>query len=238
MRSKAQAPADVLKTDSNESGSDTPGDSWNAIYGHDSHHPLLWDLINLRNQLDLCRRGGPDLPKDSLALALFDRATTLGLHTVHRWFALGFFNAAAKAVLDEDADFFREVARLIEERIKGNPVEQRVDLAVHHVFSELKSENKALPTKRQVRERALQWLAWDRALNRLGTNFVFTDVFDRDEYGRPKVRKSLLVAMRKELDLIPVQDWTKIFKRCGLSHLPHDRGGQPAHSKRRYCQLD
>jgi len=215
------------------------GDLLHATYGDDSCNPLLWHLINLRSQLELC--GGNKLPKGSLALAqaLFSRATSLGLH--HRWFALGFFDAAAKAVLDGDADFFREVARLLEQRISGGIVERRIDVAVHSAVNRLRSLTGLLPTKRQVREDALELLAWHNAINRLGPQFSITDVFDNfwdEKTGRPRVKKSLADAVKKELERLPAQNWTKIFKRCGLSHLPHDRGGQPSHSKRPYCRLD
>jgi hypothetical protein len=218
------------------SPSDKKGDLLHAAYGYDADNPILWHLINLRNQLQLCRSTERE---KSPALALFSRATTLGLNTVHRDFALGFFDAAAKALLRGDAVFFREVARLIEQRIKGHPVERRIDLAVHYAFIELQSRSEgSLPTKKKVRECALKWMAMDKAFERLGPKFVITDVFYWSEGGRAKVKKSLLAQMEKEFDLIPEQNWTKIFKRCGLSHLPNDKGGQPSHSKRRYCRLD
>src|SRR5262249_32811659 len=140
----------------NMNASDDKANLLDATYGRDSGNLLLWHLINLRSQLELC--GGNKLPKNALALALFTRATKLGLHSVHRDFALGFFDAAAKAVLDDDASFFREAARLIEQRIKGGPVERRIDMAVHFAFSVLQSESDSLPTKRQVREYALEWI--------------------------------------------------------------------------------
>lgn len=171
-------------------------------------------------------------PKESLALALFARATALGLNSVHRWIALGFFDATSKALLDGDAGFFREVARLLEQRT-GSRVEHRVDIAVHYAFIELRSRSGgSLPTKKQVRERALRSMAREKTLDRLGSPFVI-----RDEGGRAKFIKSLVAGIEKELRLLPDQNWTKIFKRCGLTHLPHDRGGQPSHSKR-YCRLD
>jgi hypothetical protein len=39
--------------------------------------------------------------------------------------------------------------------------------------------------------------------------------------------------IRKAMEQFPEQNWTRIFKRCGLAHLPNDKGGQVTHRRRR-----
>ncbi len=293
MRSKSQP--DLANTRGKGITSENKGDLRHATYGADSDNPLLWDLINARNYLELSRGTDSekdslplalapfaaasrpnletlgseilaydddpltvdlviaqnqlescctaDLPKESLALSLFAIATRSGLDPFHTKAILGFFEVAAKAILDGDGEFFREAARLLEQRVGARPFERRVDVAVHHAFIELQSRSKSPPTKKQVRERALYLMATWNVMSRFGRRVAIEQVFEASakasgEGRQAKVKKSLLSDIQKEVRRFPRQKWTRIFKRCGLSHLPKDKGGQPSHRKRVYCGLD
>jgi hypothetical protein len=221
MSNKSRGPGDKETSDKKRRGVD-------PVYGRDSCNLLLWRLLDLRDELEMCRRGierprqlvplvasvepstpssletllrkvfdfdddapsmadvvelvtNTDAPRESLALDLFNRARRSGDYQ-----ALRFFDDVAKAILGGNADFFREVARLIEQRIHGDPVERRVDVAVNQAFWELLLATRALPTKKQVRERAIY-------------------------RGR---------LMRR-------QKWAEVFKRCRLSKLPNAKSGRP-----------
>ena len=171
-------------------------------------------------------------PKAPLADAMFDRAEILGRDSGHWSIRIGFFEAASRAILEGDADFFREVARLLETRLNGPPY-RRYDLAVLHAFNSLHSRTGKLPTKKQVRESALKEIAMDDVMNRQPNGWDDCTHFPPDG-GKRMYKPEFLREVRKRIDLLPEQNWKVIFKRCGLSHLPNDKGGQPAHRKRPY----
>ena len=238
MSEKTKKKAGAKKPDSPR-GKELPleserGDSWLiAQYGEDSRNPVMWSLINAKFHLKTCSALEPDKP---LADAMFDRAEQMGRDSGHWSIRIGFYEAASKAILAGDAEFFREVARLLETRIEGPP-ERRVDLALNHAFARLHALEGKLPTKKQVRDAALREMALSNVLGRMPGPSAWMDAHyfpggtDRASL-KPEVRKEV----DQEIERIPEQNWTALFKRCGLSNLPNDKGGQPSHSKRRYCR--
>jgi hypothetical protein len=161
---------------------------------------------------------------------------------------LPFYEAVSKAVLEGDGKFFREVGRLLEKRVKGS-VDRRTDLEVAQAFATLRAraerENSPLPTKKQVREAAQFSMALTNILQR--TSPSLAGVLQRKDgpgsahalsyYPRenvaPPFSAKMIKQVKAEVDLLPEQNWTAIFKRCGLAHLPNDKGGQPAQRRNR-----
>ena len=204
-----------------------------ARYGEDARNPIMWALINARHHLKMCSKLEPEKP---LANAMFDRAEQQGRDSVHWSIRIGFYEAASKAILEGDADFFREVTRLLETRIEGPP-ERRIDVEVEFAFTMLRTRIGELPTKKQVREAALWSMALSNVIKRRATPNAWNDMhyFPSGE-GRAQLKPEVVKEVRKEIERLPEQRWTAIFKRCGLSNLPNDKGGQPSQSKRRYCR--
>jgi len=133
-----------------------------------------------------------------------------------------FYDWATIAVRRRDATFFKEVARLLEDKIEP----QKEDFAALHAimaYKELKELGKD-PTKRDVRERAIRkWKTWN----------VIIKKRERPWNGEMPTNLELV------LEKIPRQNWTRVFKRIGLSDLPSSKGGQPSHKKGPlppYCQ--
>jgi len=213
---------------------DDRGDRWlDAQYGEDARNPIMWALINAHTHLDQCNSLKPE---QRLIDTLIDYAERLGRDSAHWGIRMGFFEAAAKAILAGDAEFFREVARLLESRIKGPP-ERRVDLAVNHAFGRLRRHEGKLPTKKQVREAALWDMAFSNVLQRKPGPNPWEEMTFFPSGNKPRrLKPSIIKEVNAEVQLLPEQNWTVIFKRCGLSNLPNDRGGQPSHRKRPYSQ--
>jgi hypothetical protein len=202
-----------------------------ACHGRDARNPILWLLIVGRYHLETCRVLDPDKP---LASALFERSARRdGLHT-RGAIQLGFFEAAANAILKRDSSFFREVARLLEQRIGRGP-ERRIDDAAITCVTILEARTGSLPTKRDVRECVRELIATDRVMGRTKWRTI-GDIYEFPTGGgKARLKPALSNEIEKELaGSFPKQDWTKIWKRCGLSHLPADKGGQPTHKKQRY----
>lgn len=207
-----------------------------ARFGKDTNHPILWPLINAQNSLRdaqfVAKSRGLEWSSPIISLVRHGVRKGGSLDSGHVDIAIGFFNAAAKALLARDSGFFRETARLIDQRL--SLVEHRIDEAVLTCLTIIESRlehgrEKRRPTKREVREMALHWIAEKDAMCRLHPRF-FSELVEYGSDGRMKYKKTFADAIKKrEGELQHSFDWTLIFKRCGLSKLPSDRGGQPAH---------
>lgn len=195
-----------------------------SMYGEDARNPLLWQLVNAREHLEISQK--LDDPKIPLILSLVQRALRKGgnSESVHFSIATGFFEDVANAVMKRDVGFFKDVARLLGERVGGEP-HLKMDLIVQTCFTILRARSPSLPTKKAIRDMALRWLAEQNILNRGGKQRNFFDMM------QPSVRAEV----ETELKLLQRRDqnrqwnWTQIFKRCCLSDLPSDKGGKPSH---------
>jgi hypothetical protein len=205
-----------------------------ARYGDDSRNPLMGLVELARRDLGLCQQAAPDQPLVSTlidATAEFDRPSDAWRE---RW---GFHEAAAQALRAGDADFFREVARLLETRIDAPP-EQRFDLEVARAFTILRAKlgrlTGQLPTKKQVRETALRAIARDNVMQAQGPKETWLEkCYYQDASGQTQMRPEIRKAVEKEVRRLPEQNWTLIFKRCGLADLPNDKGGQRTHRRQK-----
>lgn len=204
--------------------------SLKASHGDDAHNPVLWLLIVARDHLKTCRVLDADKP---LASALFERSVRRdGLHT-RGAIQLGFFEAAARAVIEGNASFFVEVARLLTHLSHPLPVQQAMDEAVFQSFRTLERRNDGLPTKKQVRDMAETLVATDRALRHIKWRFI-TDIYEPAGKSGLRWKPKIQQEIDKEYTRLPVTNWTVVFKRCGLARLPSNKGGQPSHKKRSY----
>lgn len=208
-----------------------------ARYGEDARNPVMWDLINAKHHLETCRALEPKKP---LADAMFDRAEQQGRDSVHWGIRIGFYETTSKAILAGDSGFFREVARLLETRVDGTP-ERRFDLEVEAAFNILRERlgrsTGKLPTKKQVKELALWNVAFSNVLDRMTGPNPWDEMHHFPGGNeRARLKPDAAKQIEKEIERLPEQNWTAIFKRCGLANLPNDKGGQPSHRRRRYCR--
>jgi len=207
--------------------------SWSEMrYGKAAANPLFWDILNARNALTLCdeRRGSL---RPTLMLQLVRRA----LATRHEWIDLGFFEAAAKALKHDDAQFFKESAKILEQHI-GRVPRHSMDLMAAQCLMIAQSRGQ-IPTKRELREMCLHYRAEVIVYSRLGGK---PDKFFHFPPGAAEIaiRPTAKAEVEKELVRLKTMDarrtwnWTQIFKRAGAAELPADKGGQPSHKAVRY----
>jgi hypothetical protein len=194
-----------------------------AQYGEDANNPLLWQLLDLKTRLEA--NGNPD---QAIILALMSKMRESLGKGDPQWQSEAFTAAVEQAVLTRDGDFFREVARMLETRI-GAPY-RRVDLEVSRAFltlhSHAESEGRGLPTKREVREAALFSIALRDFEGRQNPPLSDEQMYDYDEEGVPQLKQEIARVVHREIERLPEQNWTRIFKRCGLAHLAEDSGGR------------
>jgi hypothetical protein len=92
------------------------------------------------------------------------------------------------------------------------------------------------PTKKDLRQACLRWVAKQQVSARFGRNV--TKIFEFKD-GQLVYRARAQAEFEKELDKLQKMDanrswnWTQIFKRVGAAHLPADKGGQPSHKHNR-----
>jgi hypothetical protein len=196
-----------------------------AEFGEDAENPLLWQLLDLKMRLEAnakCDPGGPT------TVALANRLREGHGKGDPMWRSEAFMAAVEQAVLNRDAEFFREVARLLETHIAGP--HRRIDLEVSRAFYDLcdqaRHEERELPTKREVREAALYSIALEDYQRRHHPLQTWEQMHEFDEEGVPRLKPEFARAVRREIDQFPEQNWTRIFKRCGLDHLAEDKGGR------------
>jgi len=208
-------------------------DAYNrARYGSDSQSPLFWILENLHaNDMHThyclaekkIRISSPAADYINALLEEWKRNQEWDeLSTDLEWLPASlFFDLATIAVRRRDAAFFEEVARILREKI----VPRQEDMAGRHVlvaYEEVKQPGSE-PTKKEVRERALRKWATQRViLRRVKTT-------GRPWNGNMPTEREVLA----EQERLPRQDWTEVFRRCGLGDLPSDKGGRPSHKRHR-----
>jgi len=205
-----------------------------AIYGDDALNELLWDLRSAKSDVEFCHELAPHAP---IISAMITRIQARGPDEDQKTLLPDFYEAVSKALLDSDAGFFREVARLLETRLEGPP-ERRLDMEVVRAFNFLRARAKwrkePLPTKCRVREVALRLIAFSNVMNRRGSPEKPARVGLLSGVNwRTQLEPEILEAVEREIELLPEQNWTRIFERCGLADLPADKGGQPRHRQRR-----
>jgi hypothetical protein len=132
----------------------------------------------------------------------------------------------AKAIIEWDSDFFREIAEAMDfaERRELEPLRfvflaMRELLFRHSSFAEI--------TKRDVR--LLAQRLW--ATERLSGLAKYADPAKRELLIAitGKAPPAIEAAIKTEIENQPKQDWTKLFKKAGLQDLRADPGGQPTH---------
>jgi hypothetical protein len=133
----------------------------------------------------------------------------------------------AKAIIEWNSDFFRELADAMDfaERRELEPL-RFIFLAMRELLFRRASITEI--TKRDVRLLAQRWWATERLS---GPN----------DYAHSERQRELLVAItgkaspaiemaiKTEIENLPQQDWSKLFKKAGLQDLRADPGGQPTH---------
>jgi hypothetical protein len=206
-----------------------------ARYGAESQSPLFWvleklhgpygetyDYLHMHGVRGINASTEPDNYVDALYRAWKDEQELDGFPADFESLPPSlFYDWATIAVRRRDAGFFKEVARLLEDKIKP----QKEDLAARFAimaYGEFRELGKD-PTKRDVRERAIAIWKWWNVIPKWERRW--------NEEMPPK--------WQLVLEKIPKQNWTRVFKRIGLSHLRSSKGGQPSHKKGPlplYCQ--
>lgn len=128
----------------------------------------------------------------------------------------------SQAIIDWNWDFFREVAQAMEfVEHKELDTLRFVFLAARGLFMRRASDE---ITKRDVRQLALRWWAVERLCIRQPhrKKELIPLVFQE---AAPSIEREI----KNEIEALPEQDWTKLFKKTGLKHLRADPGGRPAH---------
>jgi len=202
-----------------------------AQFGDDAGHPLVWPLIYARLELLFYRDESPELPLAAALREIANRPKGRGKARLENG---EFYEVLLQAIVDRDGEFFREVARLLETRCEG--MERRMDFEVAHAFHRLCAQaGRTLPpTKKEVREAALFTVAFANVVRRKPSPDAYWDMHANVDSHEPLVLKpEAEQEILKEVERIPEQNWTRIFKRCGLAHLPNDKGGQRTHRARR-----
>ena len=126
-----------------------------------------------------------------------------------------FFDWAAIAIRNLDFGFFERTARLLKSVVpKSTDVIVRNALAA---YTEIKTTGGVL-TKKTVREKTQRnWAVWEAIKARgIPSDGVM-----------PSER-----AVQQQLARVPKQDWTTIWERAELTHLPSDKGGAPRKADR------
>jgi hypothetical protein len=128
----------------------------------------------------------------------------------------------SQAIIAWNWDFFREVAQAMEfvEHKELDPL-GFVLLAARGLFIRRAPDE---ITKRDVRRLALRWWAVERLCIRQPhrKKELIPLVFQE---AAPSIEREI----KNEIEALPVQDWTELFKKTGLKHLRADPGGRPAH---------
>jgi hypothetical protein len=133
----------------------------------------------------------------------------------------------AKAIIEWNSDFFREIAEAMDfaERRQLEP-RRFIFLAMRELLFRRSSFGEI--TKRDVRRLAQRWWAIER-LRR--SNGYARREKELELLGalRSEVNPTIERAIQKEIEILPQQDWTRLFKKAGLQDLRADPGGQPTH---------
>ena len=194
-----------------------------AQFGEDAENPMLWQLWDLKTQVAV--RASPEGPS---IIALTNRFREHIGKAGPMWRSEAFIADLEQAVLTRDAEFFREVARLLETRVAGP--QRRIDLEVTSAFIVLRAdaehEGREWPTKKEVREGALFSIALADFERRQNPPLSEDQMYDCDEEGVPQLKPEIARAVQREMEQFPEQNWTRVFKRCGLDHLAEDKGGR------------
>ena len=94
--------------------------------------------------------------------------------------------------------------------------------------SDAEEEGRELPTKKEVREKALFSIALNDFERRQNPPLSLEQMYDEDEEGVWHLKPEIASAVRRATKQLPEQNWTRLFKRCGLAHLAEDKGGRKA----------
>ena len=140
-----------------------------------------------------------------------------------------FFSQVANALVSRDADFFEEVATSINSEGDGTPSDLLAS-CLCDAFFELLRELRRLPTKREVRKRAVMLNALHNLLTTQGERNPrahFERIRELSIEERKRVEKRAK-GLEKRFE---GSKQTILFKNSGLSSLPSATGGQPFHNK-------
>jgi hypothetical protein len=125
-----------------------------------------------------------------------------------------FHDKVSAAILNDDSKFFRKLADAIDEPSDRLRPIRFVFFAFEYLFDESRKYGK-LPTKGDVKKAAKKDWAFARCL------VSGKVVKGRDEASKAETHKRVM----KEIDLLPQQKWSRLFKEAGLEDLPEDRPG-------------
>ena len=187
-----------------------------ARAGKDAENPLLNDLSRWRAGLWLHSKQSPQTEL---------RAVVYG---PSEW--PDFFEQTGRALLNRDAEFFREVARLLETRADV-PHESAVAAMMLQVYlNPNNAPEEQAGTKTEVKEITLFWLAFERLKSRPGGWNLIKD----NPAGPPNpcFLPETYEAIATEQRRLPPQDWKRLWRRTGLADLPPGgRRGRPPGSR-------
>jgi hypothetical protein len=133
----------------------------------------------------------------------------------------------ADAIINWNSDFFRELSDAMDylDTRELDPLR-----FVFHAMRALllRSRDPSEITKRDVRRLAQRWWAIER-LRR--SNGYARREKELELLGAlySEVNPTIERAIQKEIEILPRQDWTKLFKKAGLQDLRANPGGQPTH---------
>jgi hypothetical protein len=125
-----------------------------------------------------------------------------------------FHDKVSAAILNDDSKFFRKLADAIDEPSDRLRPIRFVFFAFEYLFGEPRKYGK-LPTKGEVKKAAIKDWAYARCL------VSGKVVKGLDEASKTETYKRVM----KEIEALPEQKWSRLFKRAGLEDLPEDRPG-------------
>jgi hypothetical protein len=202
-------------------------DAWNrAYYGKEqAESPLFWALEKVHgpywetyeyfakhkirawvkdsNYVQVLYEDWKQRQKEDELPATFE---LLPASLLFEWMAIG--------VRQRDWRLFEDITRLLRDKIGQCAAADQAGRWARSAYMELKQPGKE-PTKVEVRECAVRKWKIHNILMR----------GPRPWTGDMPTSAEIL------LEKIPKQNWTRVFKRTGLSHLPSGKGGQPSHKK-------
>jgi hypothetical protein len=133
----------------------------------------------------------------------------------------------ADAIINWNSDFFRELSDAMDYRDTRELDPLRfVFYAMRALL--LRSRDPSEITKRDVRRLAQRWWTIER-LRRSNGDARREKELELLGALRSEVNPTIERAIQKEIEILPQQDWTKLFKKAGLQDLRANPGGQPTH---------
>ena len=138
-----------------------------------------------------------------------------------------FFDSAVRAILDGETGYFKALVKSIN-AVPQSSVNRLTDFAQNAYLALLQADGR-IPTKKQVREKALRLNAVED-VKMLPQHRSAQETVQSN--GEIKFSNEVENLIRAQIDTIEArQKWDRFWRLAGLADLPADPGGQPSHKK-------